>query len=327
MIAPGDIWRMLTDFTAVCTADFGLIIPDDGIPGLTRPFDMPVAAYARDPYVDLDKLTIALELAPRELHGQRITFEFELSREMLVDEDGAGIAHCLSTVLDTIRETINMRSLEGVVRGRGPEWHDRPPDLMTKVIGFRQWTVLHGRLLPFGRYPHRPIAPGQPGQWNGSEPVQAVCTVKDHAAPAPAPCHCGWNAYCRFDWKTHALSSPSRSVWGAMLAWGAIQTHAGGLYGAGFRSEWAQPIALAYDPRDRGSVEVEAISVPVAGTSRQVFRRGQEIRHPSDKETVTVIARANGLVAVPYERLVDYALEHGELLPNDLLPDDGWTAR
>jgi hypothetical protein len=135
MIAPGDIWRMLTDFTAVCTADFGLIIPDDGIPGLTRPFDMPVAAYARDPYVDLDKLTIALELAPRELHGQRITFEFELSREMLVDEDGAGIAHCLSTVLDTIRETINMRSLEGVARagvarppaGPDDEGHRVPP--------------------------------------------------------------------------------------------------------------------------------------------------------------------------------------------------------
>lgn len=128
-----------------------------------------------------------------------------------------------------------------------------PPHLHGKVIGFRGWTLDGYKLLSANRRQH-----GM--HWEIGE-NKAVCKIDQriqflggrdprrgrppaHEAPHP-DCECGLYAYFepRRENNPHNFRK-DELIWGAVAAWGRIEVHADG-----FRAEYAQPVVLAYHPR------------------------------------------------------------------------------
>ncbi len=106
---------------------------------------------------------------------------------------------------------------------------DTAPDLITAVIGFRQWR-LHGSEL-------WSLRAGE--QW-GSGVHTAHCDRRLHDEPAPAKgCTCG--IYALYDPPPRGASMATRDlVAGAVALWGQIELHAHGM-----RAEHACVVALA----------------------------------------------------------------------------------
>lgn len=157
----------------------------------------------------------------------------------------------------------------------------RAPDLAEAVLGFRVWTLRHDGGLGA-------IAAGcvwQPG------PNEAVCSPDmhpsrrpRHRSPQPG-CNCGFNAYFKLGPK---LRAAEHSVVGAIAAWGEIDVYAGG-----FRSQFAQVIALALRPY---------------GAQRGVDERRRRA------------AARYGVVLVPISELRAEALRHAAPVPPTMLP-------
>jgi len=107
------------------------------------------------------------------------------------------------------------------------------PDLITAVIGFRQWR-LHGCELWALRADDR---------WRRGVQT-AHCAVADHAAPAKG-CTCGIHAWYAPAPRGASAGTPD-FVAGAVALWGQIELHAHGM-----RAEHALVVALAL-PFSRG---------------------------------------------------------------------------
>lgn len=152
------------------------------------------------------------------------------------------------------------------------------PDLTTKVVGFREWSLVGDTLRPFGRFNYR---------WRpGVNRASCGRPWQHHAHSPSADCACGLHAY-------HAAASlpdvqlPCRVV-GAVTAWGQLQVHENG-----FRAEYAEPVALAY-------------GAYTSQTMKRHLRR---------------VAERYGVPLVPFRKLAAAAAEHGEQLPDSLLPE------
>lgn len=131
-----------------------------------------------------------------------------------------------------------------------------PPHLAGKVIGYRAWTLDGYRLKSGNAVQHG-------GYWEIG-PNRAVCRIQQRARylgargdslpgltlPAhDAPhreCECGLYAWFKVNRKSGKLNAGGGlTVYGAVTAWGRMEVHADG-----FRAEYAEPVALAYSPRD-----------------------------------------------------------------------------
>jgi hypothetical protein len=188
------------------------------------------------------------------------------------------------------------------------------PDLVTAVIGFRQWS-LHGcelwSLRATVRW-HRGIQTpdrdqeardGPAPHWSlhGSElwslraadhwprGVQtAHCDQAAHDRPAPANgCTCGIYAWYGPPPRGASAATPDL-VAGAVALWGQIELHAHGM-----RAQHARVVALAL-PFSRGDKH------------RRVLAAADELEIP----------------AVPARKLKAAALQHGELIPRWMRPPD-----
>jgi hypothetical protein len=187
------------------------------------------------------------------------------------------------------------------------------PDLVTAVIGFRQWS-LHGSELwslratvrwhrgaqtPDSRRTDDESAP----HWSlhGSElwSLRAVdrwqrgvktahCDSGAHAGPAPANgCTCG--IYAWYTPPPRGASAATRDlVSGAVALWGQIELHAHGM-----RAQQAMVVALALP-----------------------FSWGEKRRR------ILAAADAFDVPAVPARKLKAAALEHGDLIPRRMRPPD-----
>jgi hypothetical protein len=160
------------------------------------------------------------------------------------------------------------------------------PDLITAVIGFRQWRLYDGTL--WSMYANTP--------WPGGCAI-ATCLTSDFAAErdwrpcesAPAKrCRCGIYAWYR---PCPRLGSAATAdlVAGAVALWGRLELHA-----TGIRSEYGAAVALAL-PLSRGA----------------------------KRRRIEALAADLGIDAVPARHLRSAALAHGELVPDTLKPTAG----
>ncbi|MGA2009251.1 MAG: hypothetical protein ABSH51_01770, partial [Solirubrobacteraceae bacterium] len=103
------------------------------------------------------------------------------------------------------------------------------PDLVTAVIGFRQWRLIGSELWSLRGSDH-----WEPGLQT------AVCDAATHPGPAPAKgCTCGIHAW--YDPTPRGASAATRDlVAGAVALWGTIELHAHGM-----RAEHGVVVALA----------------------------------------------------------------------------------
>jgi hypothetical protein len=131
------------------------------------------------------------------------------------------------------------------------------PDLITAVIGFRQWR-LHGSELWSLRATDR---------WDGSVQT-AHCESGTHAGPAPANgCTCG--IYAWYDPPPRGASLATRElVAGAVAVWGQVELHAHGL-----RAQHAMLVALALpfswgEKRRRILAAAEPLGIPTVPARR-----------------------------------------------------------
>lgn len=110
------------------------------------------------------------------------------------------------------------------------------PDLITAVIGFRQWRLIDGELWPLRA----------PDRW-GPGVQTAHCERATHPGPAPANgCTCGIHAWYEPPPRGASAATPDL-VAGAVALWGLIELHAHGM-----RAEHAVVVALAL-PFSRGA--------------------------------------------------------------------------
>lgn len=182
-----------------------------------------------------------------------------------------------------------------------------PPRLTGKIIGYRGWTLDGYRLVSANARQHAgwwKIGPNKAecrleqriayitqlgGPIAAQHLWQQVRSAGVHNAPHPN-CECGLYAYfdvCR-EHNPHFFATAKSFVWGAIAAWGHVEVHAGG-----FRAEYAEPIALGYDPGDP----------------------------PEQVGKHRAIAEELGLPFVPFDELQAEAVKHGQLVPEDLRPE------
>jgi hypothetical protein len=131
------------------------------------------------------------------------------------------------------------------------------------------------------------------GDLFGSKETEAeAARIGPHDAPHPG-CECGMYAWFEIGGTRGKLNSGGGlRVWGAVTAWGRIEVHADG-----FRAEYAEPVALAYSPRDpyEDVVRVQAVAgelglpfVTLDDLPAEAGKYGQavpdEMRLPSEPE-------------------------------------------
>jgi hypothetical protein len=168
------------------------------------------------------------------------------------------------------------------------------PDLIEPVLGFRQWRLSDGALCS----PYSGLA------WHQAELIGSCAAGTHLADDVPAPsCSCGIYAYYDPSPRTASVATPDW-VAGAVVLWGTLQLHAGGM-----RASRARIVALA---------------LPLS---------------PGRKRQELVAAAAQLLVpAVPHRRLRAIGARHGAPLPTGMRPprqraatgrsrDDGIAAR
>lgn len=169
----------------------------------------------------------------------------------------------------------------GMPAAPAPEPPGPPARVSGKVLGFRCWTLEGYRLLS--------VNPAFRAWWTVGE-NRAKCLASPdwegvHEAPHHA-CQCGLYAWHL----PGSLLIPHGDglVYGAVLAWGRMEVHA-----AGFRAEFAEPVMLAYHPR-------------------QAYE---------DVRRAETIASEMALPFVTVEELATRATEFGEPVPEDLRPE------
>jgi hypothetical protein len=126
------------------------------------------------------------------------------------------------------------------------------PDFTQKVRGYRQFNLVDGELQSLNAQ-----SVWMPGR-NKARCERRMLGVHEwmmsYAAPSPTPpkpprhaapqgdCHCGLYAYHETpeEWQDGTLK---QSVGAVVLAWGKVEVHRNG-----FRSEYAEVVALVYDP-------------------------------------------------------------------------------
>ncbi len=152
----------------------------------------------------------------------------------------------------------------------------RAPDLIEAVLGFRQWRLRDGRLLS--------LQCDEP--WLRPTLV-ARCLRGTHPdADAPAhDCACGLHAWYQQPPRL-ASAGTSDLVAGAIVLWGRMELHGGGM-----RAQFARLVALEL-PLTRGA----------------------------KRRRVIEIAERLGVAAVPHRRLKEVAREHGAPIPDALKP-------
>lgn len=179
------------------------------------------------------------------------------------------------------------------------------PDRITgKIIGYRGWTLDGYKLRSANHKQHG-------GFWNIG-PNKAVCRIEarreyltqghpwmlgaldvgrlappGHDAPHP-DCECGLYAYfdVRRENNPHNYR-PGDLIWGAVAAWGRVEVHS-----SGFRAEYAEPVVLAYSPRDAYE----------------------------DVVNTQTIAGELGLPFVTFDELPAEAAKHGQTVPESMCP-------
>ena len=125
------------------------------------------------------------------------------------------------------------------------------PDLVTAVIGFRQWRLRGTELFPLRA----------PDRWTRGMQV-AHCERGTHDDPAPAKeCTCGIHAWYRPPPRGASAFTPD-FVAGAVALWGHIELHAHGM-----RAQYAMIVALALpfsrgDKRRRLIAAADQLEVP-----------------------------------------------------------------
>jgi hypothetical protein len=142
------------------------------------------------------------------------------------------------------------------------------PDLVTAVIGFRQWRLRGSELWSF-RATER---------WHRGVQT-AHCDSESHAGPAPANgCTCGIYAWYEPTPRGASATVPDL-VGGAVALWGQIELHAHGM-----RAQYGMVVALAL-PLSRGEkrrrilAAAEAFDVPAVPARRL---RATALEHGDD---------------------------------------------
>lgn len=138
-------------------------------------------------------------------------------------------------------------------RAAREEFAGRAPDLMEAVVGFRQWNLEGGRLMPIG---------AGADVWRGADEIRAECTSGLHDAPASG-CHCGLNAWHDFS----AEWLESGGVAGVVVGRGAVRVHVDG-----WRAEYARPVALAYGEGEWHSSDPVVQALATDGAQRSLVR-------------------------------------------------------
>jgi hypothetical protein len=148
------------------------------------------------------------------------------------------------------------------------------PDLIEPVIGFRQWRLRDDRLCsPFRDEP-----------WDDVE-LHAGCDHGHAAAEIPAA-GCGCGVYAFYDQPPRSASPAPDLVAGAVVLWGALQLHGGGM-----RASHARIVGLALPPT-----------------------------HGRKRRRLLAAAAYLEVPAVPFRQLRALAARHGRELPASLRP-------
>jgi hypothetical protein len=155
-------------------------------------------------------------------------------------------------------------------------WEGVAPDLIDAVVGFRQWRLDAGRL----RSPYCSVL------WHTAE-LSAHCPLGRHdpATTPDASCSCGIYAYYEPCPRT-ASAATSALISGAVILWGAIELHAGGMRAAHCR--------------------IVAVALPLS--------RGRK------RSAARAAAGALDVPIVAHRHLTAQALIHGQALPSSLRP-------
>jgi Golgi phosphoprotein 3 (GPP34) len=144
----------------------------------------------------------------------------------------------------TLAAADNRERVQRIPRAAAPPPAQRPrtspgPPLLTeKVLGFRRWRLDGHRLGP--------VVSHLPAHWSlGPNEARCLRAYLDPSLGANdehrAPEHdCGCGLYALHEPAFEAFGDDTVS--GAVLAWGRIEVHL-----SGFRAEYAEPVALAYD--------------------------------------------------------------------------------
>jgi hypothetical protein len=150
------------------------------------------------------------------------------------------------------------------------------PDLIDPVIGFRQWRLDGDQLW----------SPRCDVLWEDAH-MTATCPLDTHPVDdVPGhSCSCGLYAYYEPCPRT-ASAATLDLLAGAVILWGAIELHSGGL-----RAEHCQMIALAL-PLSRGRKRTRCVTA----------------------------ARSLGVPTVPHKQLRAEAAQHGAAIPRSLRP-------
>jgi hypothetical protein len=144
---------------------------------------------------------------------------------------------------------------------------DSAPDLVTAVIGFRQWRLVNGELWSF-RADER---------WHRGAHT-AHCPAHSHIAPANG-CTCGIYAWYSPTPRGASALTPDL-VGGAVAVWGQVELHAHGL-----RAQHAMVVALAL-PFSRGAKRrliraaadaLEVAAVPARRLRAEALQHGDVI--------------------------------------------------
>jgi hypothetical protein len=170
------------------------------------------------------------------------------------------------------------------------------PTYVLPVLGFRVWCVDDdGRLWPRTSKAAMMRRLGSEPWAIGTSHARCLLQAAGGAAhPAPANgCMCGLYGWHASKAALDACRTSRDLVAGAIIAWGDLQVHA-----AGFRAEYARPVALA-----------------VPAESSRLRRRARTRLEP--------LRRASERYAIPLvegERLADEAGEHGAALAASAAP-------
>lgn len=136
---------------------------------------------------------------------------------------------------------------------------DRAPDLITAVIGYRQWRLTGGELRSVFADDVWP-----------APMLDARCKHEpEHGAPV-TECTCGVYAWYRPSPRS-ALTGPSALVTGAVVMWGQVELHADGM-----RAQHCRIVALAVpslSARKRERVRTVAARLGVQAVPHRELRR------------------------------------------------------
>jgi hypothetical protein len=141
------------------------------------------------------------------------------------------------------------------------------PDLIEPVIGYRQWRLREDRLC----------SPFRDETWEDVE-LHAGCD-HGHSADEIPVAGCGCGVYAFYDQPPRSASPAPDLVAGAVVLWGALQLHGGGM-----RASHARIVGLALPPPTVASARLliaadylEVPAVPFRGLRALAAQHGHEL--------------------------------------------------